>query len=84
MNWITRIKKASERITTAIRRRATKSEIAASKYISCHGVPTERKIIEQNGMVCPECNAHHFISPSQRFTMMFGENNWKKINSPSG
>ncbi len=82
MNWITRIKKASERITTAIRRRATKSEIAASKYISCHGVPTERKIIEQNGMVCPECNAHHFISPSQRFTMMFGENNWKKINSP--
>ena len=82
MNWITRIKKASERITTAIRRRATKSEIAASKYISCHGVPTERKIIEQNGMVCPECNAHHFISPSQRFTMMFGENNWKKINAP--
>ena len=82
MNWITRIKKASERITTAIRRRATKSEIAASKYISCHGVPTERKIIEQNGMVCPECNARHFISPSQRFTMMFGENNWKKINAP--
>ena len=83
MNWITRIKKASERITTAIRRRATKSEIAKrSKYISCHGVPTERKIIEQNGMVCPECNAHHFISPSKRFTMMFGENNWKKIDSP--
>ena len=82
MNWITRIKKASERITTAIRRRATKSEIAASKYISCHGVPTERKIIEQNGMVCPECNAHHFISPTQRFDMMFGKNNWKKINSP--
>ena len=82
MNWITRIRKASERITTAIKRRATKSEIAASKYISCHGVPTERKIIEQNGMVCPECNAHHFISPSQRFTMMFGENNWKKINAP--
>ena len=82
MNWITRIKKASERITTAIRRRATKSEIAASKYISCHGVPTERKIIEQNGMVCPECNFHHFVSPLQRFTMMFGENNWKKIDSP--
>ena len=82
MNWITRIRKASERITTAIKRRATKSEIAASKYISCHGVPTERKIIEQNGMVCPECNAHHFISPLQRFTMMFGKNNWKNINSP--
>ena len=82
MNWITRIRKASERITTAIKRRATKSEIAASKYISCHGVPTERKIIEQNNMVCPECNAHHFLNPSQRFTMMFGENNWKKIDSP--
>ena len=41
-----------------------------------------KKIIEQNNFVCPECNAHHFINPSQRFTMMFGENNWKKINSP--
>tara|TARA_B100000963_G_scaffold349977_1_gene359645 strand:+ start:83 stop:1012 length:930 start_codon:yes stop_codon:yes gene_type:complete len=82
MNWITRIKKASERITTAIKRRATKSEIASSKYISCHGVPVEKKIIEQNNFVCVECNAHHFINPSQRFTMMFGENNWKKIDSP--
>ncbi len=44
MNWITRIKKASERITTAIKRRATKSEIAASKYISCHGVPVKKKL----------------------------------------
>ena len=82
MNWITRIKNASERIKSAIRRRATKSEISASTYISCHGVPTEKKIIEENNYVCPECNAHHFISPSQRFTMMFGENNWRKIDSP--
>ena len=82
MNWITKIIKAGEKIKTAIRKRATKSEMAASKYISCHGTPVEKKLIEQNNFVCPECNYHHFIDPSQRFTMMFGENNWKKINSP--
>ena len=82
MNWITKIIKAGEKIKTAIRKRATKSEMAASKYISCHGTPVEKKLIEQNNFVCPECNYHHFINPSQRFTMMFGENNWKKINSP--
>ena len=82
MNWITRIKSAAERIKTAVRKRASKAEISASKYISCHGVPVEKKIIEQNNFVCPECNKHHFISPSQRFDMMFGKNNWKKINSP--
>ena len=82
MNWITRIKSAAEKIKTAVRKRATKSEIATSKYISCHGVPIEKRIIEENNFVCPECNAHHLISPSQRFSMMFGENNWKKINSP--
>ena len=82
MNWITRIKSAAERIKTAVRKRASKAEIAASKYISCHGVPVEKKIIEQNNFVCPECNKHHLMSPFQRFDMMFGKNNWKKINSP--
>jgi len=82
LNWITRIKSAAERIKTAVRKRATKSEIASSKYISCHGVPVEKKMIEQNNFVCPECSYHHFIDPTQRFNMMFGENNWKKIKSP--
>ena len=81
MNWITKIITAAEKIKSRVRR-ATKAEIAASKYISCHGVPTEKKIIQQNNFVCPECNHHHYISPTQRFNMMFGENNWKKINSP--
>tara|TARA_B100001057_G_scaffold94731_1_gene91159 strand:+ start:204 stop:1133 length:930 start_codon:yes stop_codon:yes gene_type:complete len=82
LNWITRIITAAEKIKTAVRKRATKSEIAASKYVSCHGVPVEKKLIEQNNFVCPECNFHHFLNPTQRFDMMFGENNWKKINSP--
>ena len=82
MNWITKLVLAGEKIKTAIRKRATKSEIASSKYLSCHGVPIEKKIIAQNNFVCPECNFHHFLNPSQRFSMMFGENNWKKINSP--
>ena len=43
MNWITKIIKAGEKIKSVIRKRATKSEIAASKYISCHGVPILKK-----------------------------------------
>ena len=43
MNWITRIKSAAEKIKSAVRKRATKLDIAASKYISCHGVPVEKK-----------------------------------------
>ena len=82
MNWITKIIKAGEKIKSAIRKRATKSEIAASKYISCHGGPVEKKIIEENHFVCPECNFHHFQSPNQRFDMWFGQDNWKKIDSP--
>ncbi len=82
MNWITKIIKAGEKIKSAIKKRATKAEIAASKYISCHGVPVEKQLIKENGYVCPECNFHHFISPTQRFNIAFGENNWKKINSP--
>ena len=82
MNWITKIITAAEKIKTIVRKRATKSEIAASKYISCHGVPVEKKLIQQNNFVCPECNHHHYITPTQRFNMMFGKNNWKKINSP--
>ncbi len=82
MNWITRIKSAAEKIKTVVRKRASKAEISASKYISCHGVPVEKKVIKENNYVCPECNFHHFINPAQRFTMMFGESNWKKINAP--
>ena len=82
MNWITKIIKAGEKIKSVIRKRATKSEIAASKYISCHGVPVEKKIIEENHFVCPECNFHHYQSPNQRFDMWFGKDNWKKIDSP--
>mgnify|MGYP001390379058 FL=1 len=83
MNWITKIIKAGEKIKSAIKQRASKAEIAASKYISCHGVPTEKKIIEENNFVCPECNFHHYQTPDQRFNMWFGKNNWKKINSPN-
>ena len=56
MNWITRIITAAEKIKTAVRKRATKSEIAASKYISCHGVPVEKKIIQQKDLTLQQLN----------------------------
>ena len=85
MNWIIKKLKGSKfgnNIDKFIQKSfPSKKDIADSKYISCHGVPTEKKIIQENNFVCPECNHHHFINPTQRFNMMFGENNWKKIES---
>ncbi len=83
MNWLTKIIKAGEKIKSVIKQRASKSEIASSKYISCHGVPTEKKVIAENNFVCPVCQFHHYQTPEQRFNMWFGKNNWKKINSPN-
>ena len=82
MDWNKKMKTWDEKIKNAGRKKGNKTEKAASKIISFYGVPVEKKIIQQNNFVCPECNHHHYISPTQRFNMMFGENNWKKINSP--
>ena len=32
-------------------------------------------------MVCPECNFHHYLSPTSRYNMWFGSNNWLEIKS---
>ena len=82
MNWITKLIKAGEKIKTVIRERASKADIAKSKWTSCCRGPIQKKDLEANLWVCPDCNKHHYISPTNRFNLMFGKDGWQKIDSP--
>ena len=82
MNWITKIIKAGEKIKTAFHERATKEDIAKSDWTSCCRGPILKKDLEQNLWVCPDCNKHHRIKPSQRFDILFGKNNYEVFKTP--
>jgi len=82
MNWITKIIKAGEKIKSAIHKRATKEDIANSDWTSCCKGPILKKDLEKNLWVCPDCNKHHKIKPSQRFDILFGKNNYEIFKTP--
>jgi len=82
MNWISKIIKAGEKIKSAIHKRATKEDIAKSDWTSCCRGPILKKDLEQNLWVCPDCNKHHRIKPSQRFDILFGKNNYEILETP--
>ena len=82
MNWITKIIKAGEKIKTALHERASKEDIAKSDWTSCCRGPILKKDLEANLWVCPDCNKHHRIKPSQRFDILFGKNNYEVFKTP--
>ena len=82
MNWITKIIKAGEKIKTALHERASKEDIAKSDWTSCCRGPILKKDLEANLWVCPDCNKHHRIKPSQRFDILFGKNNYEIFKTP--
>jgi acetyl-CoA carboxylase carboxyl transferase subunit beta len=83
MNWITKIIRAGEKIKTAIKnKRASKEEIEKSDWTSCCRGPILKKDLENNLFVCPDCNKHHRIKPTQRFDLFFGKNNYEIFKTP--
>jgi acetyl-CoA carboxylase carboxyl transferase subunit beta len=82
MNWITKIIKAGEKIKTAIHERVSKEDMAKSDWTSCCKGPILKKNLEENLWVCPDCNRHHRIKPSQRFDILFGKNNYEVFKTP--
>ena len=82
MNWITKIIKAGEKIKTAFHERASKEDIAKSDWTSCCRGPILKKDLEAKLWVCPDCNKHHRIKPSQRFDILFGKNNYEVFRTP--
>ena len=82
VNWLQKIIKAGEKIKTAFHERATKEDIAKSDWNSCCRGPILKKDLEANLWVCPDCNKHHRIKPSQRFDILFGKNNYEVFKTP--
>ena len=82
MNWITKVLKIGEKIKSAIKKRPSKEEIENSDWTTCCKGPVLKKELEQNLWVCPSCNKHHRISPSQRFDIIFGKNNYEILKTP--
>ena len=82
MNWITKIIKAGEKIKIAIHDRVSKEDMAKSDWTSCCKGPILKKNLEENLWVCPDCNRHHRVKPSQRFDILFGKNNYEIFKTP--
>tara|TARA_Y100001970_G_scaffold140436_1_gene172859 strand:- start:792 stop:1724 length:933 start_codon:yes stop_codon:yes gene_type:complete len=83
MNWINKIKKLGESIKKNINKKfPTKSERESSAWTSCCKGPILKTELEENLFVCPHCNKHHRISPSQRFDIIFGKNNYEILKTP--
>ena len=82
MNWITKIIKAGEKIKTAFHERVSKEDMAKSDWTSCCKGPILKKDLADNLWVCPDCNRHHRIKPSQRFDILFGKNNYEVFKTP--
>ncbi len=53
-----------------------------SDWTSCCRGPILKKDLEANLWVCPDCNKHHRIKPSQRFDILFGKNNYEIFKTP--
>ena len=81
-NWITKIITQAEKIKTAIKKRASKEDIANSDWTSCCTGPILKKDLEANLWVCPECNRHHSVKPHQRFGLLFGKGNYETFKTP--
>ena len=82
MNWINKFKKLGESIKRNINKKfPTKSERESSAWTSCCKGPILKTDLKENLFVCPHCNKHHRISPSQRFEII-GFSNYEILKTP--
>ena len=71
VNWLNKVIRAGERIKAAIRKRATKEELAKSNYVSCCKGLVSKKEIASNYHTCPYCSKHFKVTPAERFGYLF-------------
>ena len=82
VNWLNQVLKAGERIKAAIRKRATKEELAKSNYVSCCKGLISKKEIASNYHTCPYCSKHFKITPAERFGYLFDSRIYKTFKTP--
>jgi len=81
MNWLTNYVRPRFR---ALVRSSGKPEVPENLWHQCQSC--ERMIfhrdLEANQRVCPHCNHHMRVGPDYRFTSLFDEGSWAKIELP--
>ena len=82
MNWIKKTLQLGEKIKKILKKRPSKEDIENSDWTNCCKGPILKTELEENLYVCPNCNKHHRISPTQRFDIIFGKNNYEVLKTP--
>ena len=82
VNWLNSIIKAGSRIKAAIRKRATKEELAKSNYVSCCKGLISKKEITNNFHTCPYCFKHFKVTPAERFGYLFDSGIYETFKTP--
>ena len=86
MNWLTRIKTLGDKIKRNFRKKfPTKEEIENSKWQAkncCNSGPILKEDLQKNYYQCTNCFTTFPLPPSERFSYMFGENNYEILDTP--
>jgi len=82
VNWLNKVIRAGERIKAAIRKRATKEELAKSNYVSCCKGLVSKEEIANNFHTCPYCSKHFKVTPSERFRYLFDSGIYETFKTP--
>ena len=82
VNWLNKVFEAGSRIKAAIRKRATKEELAKSNYVSCCKGLVSKKEIANNYHTCPYCSKHFKVTPAERFKYLFDSGIYETFRTP--
>ena len=83
VNWLNKVIKAGERIRAAIRKRATKEELAKSDYVSCCKGLVSKEEVANNYHTCPYCSRHFKVTPTERFEYLFDSGVYETFKTPA-
>ena len=86
MNWLTRIKTLGDKIKRNFRKKfPSKEEIENSKWQAkncCNSGPILKEDLQKNYYQCTNCSTTFPLPPSERFSYMFGKNNYEILDTP--
>ena len=86
MNWLTSIKILGDKIKRNFRKKfPSKEEIQNSKWQAkncCNSGIMLKEDLQRNYYQCPNCFTTFPLPPSERFSYMFGKNNYEILDSP--
>ena len=83
VNWLNKVFVAGQRIKAAIRKRATKEELAQSNFVSCCKGLVSKKEIANNYHTCPYCSRHFKLTPAERFKYLFDSGIYETFKTPT-